>query len=273
MENGRFVSAMLLLGAAAFTAAASAQGAPSTARQMIETMIAREQRATYDTARYAYLSEERSERTKGHLWTERMVETEWGTVRYLLAIDGRKLPPEEAALERSRLGEETAVPEQYRRHEMQQHEDGQRSQQMLAVLTRAFLFQVIGQNAQEIRITYRPDPAFLPQTLEERALHGLVGSVVLDARTLRLRQVDGRAPTDVSLGFGPLATLRAGSAFSTSREQMQETVWRTSRVQTAIQGRALLLKTIARQQDYTRRDFKRLPPGLSLREAVAVAEQ
>ncbi|MGI4828979.1 MAG: hypothetical protein ACRYFU_12425 [Janthinobacterium lividum] len=38
----------------------------------------------------------------------------------------------------------------------------------LAVLPRASLMDVLGVNAQAIRIGYRPDPAFIPQPMEER---------------------------------------------------------------------------------------------------------
>lgn len=95
-------------GSAWVMAPAQMQGA--RAEQLVETMVLREKNATPDQVRYAYLSEERSERTRGHLWTERMVETDWGTVRYLLAADGQALPDEQVMNEKGRLAEEAADP-------------------------------------------------------------------------------------------------------------------------------------------------------------------
>lgn len=251
---------------------AGAQTEHPSAQQMIRNMIGQEQRASDDHVHYAYLSEERSERTKGRLWTERMVETGWGTVRYLLAVDGVALTENQVTSEKLRLADDTADPETYERRERAANVS-EHSQQMLAVLPKAFLFTVMSENAQEICIRYQPDPAFAPQTMEERALHGMSGLVVLDAKTLRLRRLEGRAPNDVSLGFGPFATLRAGSSFATDREQMPESVWRTASVKTSIQGKALLLKTIARQQEYRHSKFQRTPQDLSLKSAVALVEQ
>ena len=249
-----------------------AQTGNLTGQQMIKAMIGQEQNASRDHAHYSYLSEERSERTKGHLWTERMVETDWGTVRYLIAIDGSPLSKDQVSSEKARLAEDTVDPERYKRRE-QDDDDSQQYKQMLAVLSKAFLFEVLSENTKVIRIGYRPDPAFLPETTEERALHGMVGLVLLDAKTLRLHRLEGRAPKDVSLGFGPFANLRAGSSFATDREQMQESVWRTSSVKTSIQGKALLLKTIARQQEYRHNEFQCAPANLTLQSAVAFLER
>ena len=55
--------------------------------------------------KYMYLSEERSERTGGHLWTERVVETPMGKVRLLLAEDGKPLSPERQAAEKAQIEE------------------------------------------------------------------------------------------------------------------------------------------------------------------------
>ena len=242
-------------------------------KELVETMISREQQSgRQSSAFYSYLSEERSERTGAHLWAERMAETPWGTVRYLLAVDGNALTPGQVLIEKLRLKIQTSDPASYKKEELKLDES-EHSQQMLSVLSQAFLFDLQGQNAEEIRIGYRPDPNFTPQTLEQRALYGMTGTVVLDAKTLRLHQLEGRAPKDVSLGFGPFATLRAGSNFATDREQMDGAVWRTASVKTSIQGKALLLKTITRQQDYRHSDFHRLPASLTLAGAVALVEQ
>ncbi len=255
-----------------YAVTAPAQTEHATAKQMVESMIVQEQRACHDRIYYSYLSEERSERTKGHLWTERMVETDWGTVRYLIASDGKALSSDQVSNERSRLTEETADPEAYKRQELKE-DQSEHSQQMLAVLPKAFFLEVLSEDTQEIRIGYTPDPAFSPKTMEERALHGITGVLVLDAKSLRLHRLEGRAPNDVSLGFGPFVTLRAGSNFATDREQLQESVWRTASLRSSVQGKALLLKTIARQQDYRHSNFQRAPANLGLEDAIVLVER
>jgi hypothetical protein len=48
------------------------------ARRIVDTMLAHEGDPAEHRINYMYLSEERSERTGGHLWTERVVETDLG---------------------------------------------------------------------------------------------------------------------------------------------------------------------------------------------------
>ena len=235
-------------------------------------MITREQDASSHRGHYSYRSEERSDRTGGHLWTERNAETNWGTVKYLVSEDGKPLTSERIASERGKLAEEAVQPEAFQRQEAKENDDVH-SQQLLTLLTKAFLFDPPRMEGQEIWISYRPDPSYTPQSLEERALHSMSGVVKIDGSTMRLREIDGSVPQDVSLGFGPFATLHAGSAFSTSREQVEGSDWKTDRVHTAIKGRAMFVKTIARQQDSEHDEFKKIASGMTVGEAVAIVEQ
>ena len=124
-----------------------------------------------------------------------------------------------------------------------------------------------------MRIHYRPNPDYQPQSMEERVLHGMTGSVVIDRQAMRLREVDGRMNNDVSLGFGPFAVIKAGSYFATQREHEDGSDWKTETVHTEISGRALMLKTLARKQELKRWGYKRVADGLSVAEAVALVEE
>ena len=91
--------------------------------------------------KYMYLSEERSERTGGHLWTERVVETEKGKVRLLLAEDGKPLSAERQTAEKTRLADIAAHPDAFQKREQTMKNDEQHAEQMLALLHKAFLFE------------------------------------------------------------------------------------------------------------------------------------
>src|SRR3978361_2297133 len=78
-------------------------GAQIVPKDLVEKMIANENLAEQHRDHYFYLSKERSERTGGHLWTERVVETTAGKVRMLIAEDGQPLTPDRAAAEHARL--------------------------------------------------------------------------------------------------------------------------------------------------------------------------
>lgn len=107
MRAGRWVTVLICL---VMVGGLRAQSS-SAAKQVVDTMLAHENDPAEHRNRYMYLSEERSDRTSGHLWRERVVETSLGKVRLLLAEDGRPLSAERAAVERAKLADIIAHPE------------------------------------------------------------------------------------------------------------------------------------------------------------------
>jgi hypothetical protein len=251
------------------TGVAGAQDAKAT----ITTLVQHEDEASQHRGHYLYTSEERSDRTGGHLWVERVAETNWGKVRYLTTEDGQPLTGERQAAERTRVAAEASDPERFKRTEAARVDDEQHAKQMLLLLPKAFLFDPPQQDGEYLRLAFRPNPDYSPASLEERVLHGMSGAVLVDARTIRLRGIEGRMPQDVSIGFGLLATIHEGSNFSTVREHLDGIDWKTQKLHTDIKGKALFLKTIARQQDATHRDFKKIADGMTVADAVALLEQ
>ncbi len=242
-------------------------------KQMIETLIAHEDGASAHRGHYVYDQEERSERTGGHLWTERIAETAWGKVRFLVKEDGRPLPAARAAAERARLAGDASDPEGFKKREAARGEDEQHARAMLQLLPRAFLFDPPKLEGEGIRILYHPNPKFVPGSLEERVLHGMDGSVLIDAKADRTRQIEGRLPQDISIGFGFLATIKAGSNFNTTREHVDGEDWKTETIHTDFLGKALFLKSVVRKQDAKRWDYHRIPDGTTVADAVKLVEE
>ncbi len=236
--------------------------------QLIATLLAHEQDATGKRGRYFYVSEERSDRTDGHLWRERVAETAWGTLRYLVAVDGQALTGTRAAAERARIEAAGADPEGFKRQEAAKGDDEQHARSMLTLLPKAFLFDGPTADGETLRVPFRPNPNYSPQGMEERVLHGMSGTVLVDRATIRLRGLEGKIPEDISIGFGLLATIRAGSNFSTMRVPVGGIDWKTQTIHTDIMGKAMFLKTIARKQESTHSDFKKIPNEITVAEAV-----
>jgi hypothetical protein len=220
-----------------------------------------------------FLSEERSERTGGHLWTERVVETAMGKVRLLVAEDGKPLSAERQAAERARLADIAAHPEAFQRRAQVLNNDEQHAEQMLALLHKAFLLDEPHTEGGDVRIGYRPDPAYQPKTVEERVLHAMSGAVLVDERTMQLHRIEGKIPADVSLGYGILGTVHAGSSFSTTHEMEPGGEWKDALVNTAIEGKAILFKEIGRNEHVVHSDFKQLSDNVSVVEAVQLLAQ
>ena len=255
--------------AASDNAAASIPPSP----QLIAAMVAHEAAAADHRGHYFYLSEERSDRTGGHLWQERVAETNWGKVRFLVAEDGHPLTGDRLENEKRRIAGEAADPEAFRKSEQARIDDEQHAKEMLQLLPKAFLFDPATRENGLLRVNFRPNPAYAPQTLEERVLHGMSGFVLIEPAQLRLHEVSGRMLSDVSIGFGLLATIHAGSNFLSIRIPLEGSDWKTQTLHTDIKGRALFLKTIAREQDSHHTGFQKIDDRLSLPDAVTLLER
>ena len=245
----------------------------NAARQVVETMLAHENDAAEHRIRYIYLSEERSERTGGHLWRERVIETSVGKLRLLLAEDGRPLSSERLAAEKARLAEIVAHPDALARREQATKNDEEHAEQMLALLHKAFLFDQPHAEGRDVKIGYRPDPAYQPKTMEEKVLHAMSGALLVDERTMQLHRIEGKIPADVSLGYGILGTVHAGSSFSTEHEMEPGGDWKDALVNTAIEGKAMLFKEIGRNEHVVHSEFKELPDSTTVTQAVGMLLQ
>lgn len=267
MSSGRgFWLGLILTGAGAATWGQDVQ-------TTIRTLVEHEAYATDHRGHYTYVSEERSDRTGGHLWRERVAETNWGKVKYLVEEDGQPLTGDRMAAERRRVEDEAAAPEDFKKEESARVDEEQHARQMLTLLPKAFLFDPPQQEGENERFAFKPNPAYSPTSLEERVLHGMYGSVLIDKQTIRMRGIDMTMPADVSLGFGFLATIHEGSNFHQTREHQDGLDWKTAKIHTDFKGRALFLKTIARSQDSVHMQFQKVPEGMTVAEAVALLEK
>jgi hypothetical protein len=236
-------------------------------------MLANENSASLHRDHYSYISKERSERTGGHLWTEKVVETDVGKVRILIEEDGQPLSPERASQERGRLAAIVADPTEFARKSRATRDDEAHARSMLSLATKAFLFSDPHPEGAFVRIDYRPNPEYQTQSIEERVLHCMSGSMLIDPRAMRLHHIEGRLPEDVTIGFGLLATIHAGSNFSTTRDRLGEPDWKTTQLDTDINGRIMFFRSIARKEHAEHSNFVRVSNDLSVAEAVAMVEK
>jgi hypothetical protein len=253
--------------------AADVPRSSDAALQIVVSMMNNENTAALHKDHYCYLSQERSERTGGHLWTEKVVETNVGKIRMLLAEDGQPLSPQRIAQERGRLAEIVADPAAFIKKSQTTKDDEAHARQMLSLATRAFLFDEPRPDGNFLRIDYRPNPDYETQSMEERVLHGMTGSMLVDPQAMRLHRIEGHLPADISLGFGFLATVRAGSSFSTTRDRLGQPDWKTTQLDTAINGRIIFFKSIAKNEHAEHSDFIRISNDLTVTQAVALVEQ
>lgn len=247
--------------------------ASANLQQMITTLVANERKAAQHKQRFLYTSVERSDRTGGHIWTDRVIETADGKLRYLIAEDGHPLSPKRHAEELARLKTISDNPADFVRREQARRNDERHAQQMLELLPRAFLFENGGSDGPYLRINFRPNPAYEPNTYEERVLHSMSGMMLIDPDTLRLHHLEGRLNNDVSFAYGLLATIRGGGGFATTRDLITPDTWKTVLIDTHIDGRAIFFKTISLHQHSEHRDFQSIPANLTISQAIQLLER
>jgi len=245
----------------------------ASARQMVATLLANEDAASHHRDHYMFLSQERSERTGGRLWTEKVVETKSGVIRMLLSVDGRPLGAARRARERERLAAIAADPAEFANRSRSQKEDVDYARKMEWLVGRAFDFSERGSEDGYLRIDFTPDPNFKSQSFVERVMHGMSGTLLIDPRTMRLHRLDGCLEQDVSLGFGILARIHAGSRFGVTRGDPGMPDWKMTEYDTAFNGRILFLKSIVWNAHAMHSDFVRVPDDISVAQAVALLEK
>jgi hypothetical protein len=240
--------------------------------QLVQSMVAHEDDEEAHRDRYEFLSQERSERTGGHLWTERVVETAQGRVRLLIAEDGKPLMPERVQQEHARLEAIVADPAVFVRQEQAQRKDEAAARQMLDMLPKAFVFDDVRLADGVWKMDFHPNPGYTPSGLQERVLYGMSGWVAIDAKALRILHIEAQLPRDVAIGFGLLATIKAGSRFASDRRDV-DGHWRTVHVLTDIRGKAALFKSVAKNSEVSRSEFVYLDQGTTVAQAAGMLEK
>jgi hypothetical protein len=176
---------MILAGTVLFGATvlrAQTQEAQETPLQVVKAMIAHEDDESAHRDPYEFLSNERSERTGGQMWTERVVETAQGRIRFLLAVDGKPLSADREREERGRLAGIVADPGAFLEREKSQKDDEAQARKMLDLLPNAFVFDNVRLQGGVWLMDFHPNPDYSPHGIQERVLYGMGGHVAIDAK-------------------------------------------------------------------------------------------
>jgi hypothetical protein len=262
------------LGRVTFTLAlllAASAGAQETSP--VEKMAANEVTARQHRPNFFYVSEERSDRTGGHLWKENVVELTDGPLRRLIAIDNRPLTPGEADAEQHRIDNLVSHPDDFRRQNQAHKDDEARATQLLQLLSTAFVLTPNGEVNGCLRFTFQPKPDFHPSSYQERVAHEMAGTVSLKQPEDRLCTLDATILHPVEFGYGVLGHIDQGGHFSLARKQIDATNWKSDRISVHVSGRILMLKSLAQNQDVVRTEIRTVPQNLTLAQAAQMSRQ
>lgn len=148
-----------------------------------------------------------------------------------------------------------------------QDKDEQKLEAVMRMMPDAFLYEYDGSGATLVRLRFRPNANYTPTTYEARVMHSLAGTILIDSQQKRMAKLSGQLIKSVDFGFGLFGSISKGGTVEFGRVEVGPSQWKTSLVHIQLSGRLAFFKTISKQQEETRSDFRAVPGDLSLPEA------
>jgi hypothetical protein len=217
-----------------------------------------------------------------HETTKEIIETRDGDVARLVEINGRPLNAAQERAEMSRLDTLAAHPEMQERRRRSEAKDAARIDRLVGMLPDSEAYQLEGVEPCGAgggsdpcyRLSFAPNPDFVPPDIEAEVLRGFAGEVWIDKAQDRLVRLDAHLVRDVNIGFGILGRLDKGGtlvleqAYESDAHEWQPTVLKMN-----LQGTALMVKTVSIQIDELASGFMPVPPGLGYKDAIAMLKR
>ncbi len=198
--------------------------------------------------------------------TEVQVETKEGPLFRLLAIDGTALNSDQRQEDDARIGKLMKDPRPLLKLKQAEDEDELKLQKLLSLMPQAFLFDHDGIEENLLRVKFRPNPNYSPTTYEARVIHNLAGTILINSNQTRLAKVSGQLINQVTFGFGLLGRIDSGT-LEFERVEVSPQQWKTAVINIYFSGRAVIFKTVNKDQYERRSDFRALSSDLSLSDA------
>jgi len=234
-----------------------------TAGELVNAVIANELSDRGHLRKWIYNLEKRAGK---QTLTEVQVESKDGPLYRLLAIDGTALSPDEQRQDDARIGRLMKDPRPLLKLKQAEDEDELKLQRMLSLMPHSFVYEYDGVEENLLRVKFHPNPDYVPPTYEARVIHSLAGTVLIDPEHKRLAKVSGQLMNRVDFGYGLLGRIDSGSV-EFVRVEVGPQQWKTTLINIQFSGRAVLFKTVSKDQYERRSDFRAVSSDLSLSDA------
>jgi len=238
-----------------------------TAQQIMDSACANDIRQQTSGTLWESTSQRRS---GGHVFMERTIETVDGDVAQLVSIDGH--PPDGAEKiknDKELQGLLKSAQVRQAKHASMLTEN-QDAATLMRALPKMFLLEDRGQTDGVETIAFSPDPTFQPQSLEQRAIHGMSGTFYVETKEMRLTGIEAMVAEQVQFGFGLLGTLDKGGTYTLQRIQVGPGVWKTGSTKIHLSGRVALLKNISKQGEESKSGWHPVPSDTTILQALAL---
>jgi hypothetical protein len=207
---------------------------------------------------------------QGKKKTKEVIQTAQGTLDRLLAVDGRPLNEHDQQQEKKRIEDLVKSPREQQRLEQAKRKDLEQCSTFFRMIPDAFTFTYAGREGSLIKLSYKPAPNFEPPTRVARVYRQMEGEMWVQGTERRLVRLRGRLIADVKFAGGLLGYLEKGGQFNVEQTELSPSQWELTVMEVDVRGKVLFFKTISVQQREYRRDFRRVPDGLTLTEAAAI---
>ena len=216
-------------------------------------------------SRWSYVAEKEE---AGKKQTKRVIETAFGSLERVIALDGKPLTPEQQQDESDRVARLAKNPGELKKLEQAKRKDADQCRAFFKMIPDTFTFAYGGQSGELVRLTFKPNPNYEPPTREGRVLHHMSGEMWVHPRQLRLGAIYGTLLDDVKFGGGILGHLNKGGQFVVKRAEIASGRWELTELFVNMTGKALCFKSIAVQQKEVRSDFLQVPGDTTLADAA-----
>jgi hypothetical protein len=244
-----------------------AQGPTESAHDLVKDVVYNELQERHQVSLWQY----RVDKRVGNQTTiEQEVETVSGPVSRVLARQGKPLDAAAQKKESDRLNNLLRNPSEQARMKQDHDVEEQRLQRLMGAMPDAFLYTYDGADDGNLRLSFRPNPAYNPPTYETRVYHALSGQIWIQPQQKRLAKVDAHILNEIDFGYGLLGRIEKGGRFQIARDPVAESRWKTTMLNVHISGRVVFFKSINRDQDVKRSDFRPMPSNASVKDAVTL---
>ena len=200
--------------------------------------------------------------------TEEIVEMPQGWVHHLLAINGRPLTPRQRAKDDEQLHKLVTDSGEQQKNLQATRNDVQQAQQLLKMLPDAFLYTYAGRKGAVVKLNFRPNPKFHPQSRKAAVFHDMVGTLWLNVKQQRLAGIQGHLNQEVKFAGGLLGHLDKGGSFDVKQTEIAPGYWDVTYMNIQMNGKALFFKTINVREKDLRSGYKRVSDHLTLAQAA-----
>jgi hypothetical protein len=204
---------------------------------------------------------------------EQEVETLSGPVYRVLARQGKPLDPAAHRKESERLHNLVHNAGEQARMKQDAEADEQRLRRLVAAMPEAFLCTYDGETDGNLRLSFKPNPAYNPPSYEARVFHALSGELWVEPQQKRLVSIDAHVVNEIDFGYGLLGKIEKGGSFQINRELIAGARWKTVLLNIHLSGRVIFFKSINKDQDVTRSAFQPVPANTTIEDAVALLDK